>query len=226
MPLPTLPTRRSFLTAAAATSLYSLADIPAHAASAEALSDDAAKPDASLFIIAPQPGYTPQIGILVAELNYLRHALLGFVKGMSQKDLDFLIDPNANSIGALLLHLSATETYYGMNTFQNMKWDSWPEDVKKKWDPAMNLGDAGRKEIKGHDLDFYLNALHESRERNLAEFKKRDDKWLLGSDTPQFEGVKVNTYWKWFHVAEHESHHGGQIAFLAKRLPGAKPSAD
>ncbi len=214
------PTRRSFLTAAAATSLCSLASASAHAA------PDAPKPEENLFIIAPQPGYTPQIGILVAELNYLRHALLGFVKGLSQKDLDFLIDPNANSIGALLLHLSATETYYGMNTFQNMKWDSWSDDIKKKWDPAMNLGDAGRKEIKGHDLNFYLDALHESREHNLAEFKKRDDKWLLGTDTPQFEGIKVNTYWKWFHVAEHESHHAGQIAFLAKRLPGAKPSAD
>ena len=35
-------------------------------------------------------------------------------------------------------------------------------------------------------------------------------------------GDKINIYWKWFHVCEHESHHTGQIAFLTKRLPGAK----
>ena len=35
-----------------------------------------------------------------------------------------------------------------------MKWDSWSDAVKEKWDPAMNLGDAGRKTIKEHDLDF------------------------------------------------------------------------
>jgi hypothetical protein len=36
----------------------------------------------------------------------------------------------------------------------------------------------------------------------------------------------TNNYCKWFHVCEHEAHHTGQIAFLRKRLPGAKPEAD
>ena len=49
------------------------------------------------------------------------------------------------------MHLAATETYYSMNTFENKPWDSWSEEIKKKWDPAMNLGDAGRKAIKGHE---------------------------------------------------------------------------
>jgi hypothetical protein len=62
-----------------------------------------------------------------------------------------------------------------MNTFENKKWDSWSDDLKKKWDPAMNLGEAGRKTIKGHDLDYYLNILRETREHSLAEFRKRDD---------------------------------------------------
>jgi len=225
MPIP----RRTFLTQAfthTAAATAGLAALQLAASASAAPKEKAAKSDESLFVIGPREGYSPQIGILVSELNYLRHALLGFVKGMSQKDLDFLIDPQANTIGALLLHLAATETYYGMNTFGLMKWDSWSDEIKKKWDPAMNLGDLGRKEIKGHDLDFYLGALHESRERNLAEFKKRDDAWLLSTDTEQFGPEKVNVYWKWFHVCEHESHHAGQIGFLAKRIPGAKASAD
>ena len=63
-----------------------------------------------------------------------------------------------------------------------MKWDSWPDDMKKKWDAAMELGDAGRKTIKGHDRDYYVGILHEVREKTLAEFAKKDDAWLMAAD--------------------------------------------
>jgi hypothetical protein len=82
----------------------------------------------------------------------------------------------------LLLHLAATETYYQMNTFEKIKWDSWPDAVKQKWDPAMNLGDAGRKTLEGNELGYYLDALRETREKSLAEFRKRDDAWLMAVD--------------------------------------------
>jgi hypothetical protein len=65
--------------------------------------------------------------------------------------------------------------------------------VKQKWDPAMNLGDAGRKAIKGHDLYFYLNILKETRERSLAEFKKRDDAWLMAVDEKWGWGLPTTT---------------------------------
>ena len=157
-------------------------------------------------------------------LTWIQSAVVDPVKGMSMDDLDHLFDARANSIGALLLHLAATETYYQLNTFQAMKWDSWPHSVKQKWDPAMNLGDAGRRTIKGKNLDYYLNALRETREKSLAEFRKRDDAWLMAIDQNWAWGP-TNNYCKWFHVCEHESHHAGQIDMLKKRLPGAKPGA-
>jgi len=61
------------------------------------------------------------------------------------------LDTHRNTIGALMLHLAATETYYQLNTFEGKRWDSWPDSVKQQWDAAMNLGDAGRKTIKGHE---------------------------------------------------------------------------
>jgi hypothetical protein len=78
--------------------------------------------------------------------------------------------------------------------------------------------------IKGHTLDYYLDALHQSRENTLAEFKKVDDKWLTIVETDG--DFKVNNYAKWFHVAEHESNHDGQIKFLKSRVPGAKPAKE
>ena len=160
-------TRRSFVGGAMAASLCGALPMAAAA--------DADAP--GLDIIGPKPGYTPQAGTLVSMLTWMRDAngVLRATEGLTQADLDYLFDKNANTIGALMLHLAATETYYGMHTFQGMKWDSWPDSVKKQWDPAMELGDAGRQTIKGHDLDFYLSNLQEVREKSLAEFKKRGD---------------------------------------------------
>jgi len=190
------------------------------------LPDAAAADEANLNILGPRPGYSPQVGSLVSELTWMREAngIIVATKGLTQADLDYLIDPNANTIGALMLHLAATETYYQLNTFDGMKWDSWSDAIKKQWDPAMNLGDGGRKTIKGHDRDYYLNILKETRTKTLAEFAKRDDAWLMAADK-DFPWGPTNNHCKWFHVCEHEAHHCGQIAFLRKRLPGAKPDA-
>jgi uncharacterized damage-inducible protein DinB len=187
------------------------------------LPPSAAPPD-NAWIVGPQPGFTPEIGTLTSMLAFTRNQVVRNVQGLSQQDLDFLLDAKANTIGALLLHLAATETYYRLNTFGGMQWGSWPDGVKQKWDIAMNLGEPARKAIKGNSLDYYLDALHQSREASLAEFRKRDDKWLA---TVVTQGdFSANNYAKWFHVAEHESNHDGQIKLLKSRVPGAKPSSE
>ena len=183
--------------------------------------------DSNLNILGPQPGYAPQVGTFVSLLTWMRQAngVINATKGLTSADLDYLSDPKANTIGALMLHLAATETYYQLNTFDGKKWGTWPDSVKQQWDAAMGLGDAGRKVIKGHDRDYYLNILQETRAKTLAEFKKRDDAWIMAVDK-EWPWGPTNNYCKWFHVCEHEAHHTGQIAFLRKRLPGAKPDAE
>jgi uncharacterized damage-inducible protein DinB len=212
-----LPSRRHFLGGTAATLTAGLCG--------SLLLPQAAQADApSLNVLGPRPGYSQQVGIFVSLFTWMRegNGVLAATKGLTQADLDVLFDKNANTIGALMLHLAATETYYQMNTFEGMKWDSWSDAVKQKWDPAMDLGDAGRKTIKGHDREYYVNILQEVREKSLAEFRKRDDAWLMAVDKDWPWGPS-NNYCKWFHVTEHEAHHSGQIALLRKRLPGAKP---
>jgi len=211
------PDRRSFLKSAA----VAAAGVSRLTAGTELAWSD----DADVNIIGPKPGYSPQVGTLVSMLTWMRMVVLFSVKGMAQKDLDYLFDPNANTIGALLLHLAATETYYQLHTFGGMKWDSWPDSVKQKWDTPMNLGEPARKAIKGNSLDYYLDILKETREKTLTEFRKRDDSFLMTVDK-DFPWGPTNNYCKWFHVCEHESNHNGQIKFLKKRLPGAKPDSD
>jgi hypothetical protein len=181
--------------------------------------------ESDVNIIGPKKGYSPQIGTLVSMMTWMRMVMLSSVKDMTQKDLDFLIDNNANSIGALLLHLAATDAFYHAITFGGISMKQLPEAFKEKWGMPMELGDPARKGIKGHDLDYYLNILKETREQTLAEFRKRDDEWLLTVDKTWGWGP-TNNYCKWFHVCEHESNHNGQIKFLKKRIPGAKPDSE
>jgi hypothetical protein len=213
-----LPNRRSFLSGTALTLTAGLCG---------SLIPQSARADsAELNILGPRQGYSPQVGTFVSTLTWMRDAngVLNATKGLTPADLDVLFDKNANSIGALMLHLAATETYYQMNTFEGKAWDSWPDAVKQQWDPAMNLGDAGRKTIKGHDREYYVEILAKVRAKSLEEFRKRDDAWLMAVDKDWPWGP-TNNYCKWFHVCEHEAHHTGQIALLKKRLPGAKPDA-
>jgi hypothetical protein len=120
----------------------------------------------------------------------------------------------------MLLHLAATEVYYQGNTFEGRK--DYNDAEKAKWGAAMELGDEGRRTIKGNSLDHYLGILKETREKTLTELKKRDDKWLMSVDPQFFAGQPTNNYCKWFHVCEHESNHNGQIKWIKGRLPGAK----
>ena len=82
-------------------------------------------------------GHRPQTRLYARDRHPCLHADLHPIRGLrssiglSQADLDYLFDANANTIGALLLHLAATETYYSMNTFENKNWDSWSDDLKK-----------------------------------------------------------------------------------------------
>jgi hypothetical protein len=181
-----------------------------------------AKTDPDIDMIRPLEGYSPQIGTLVSMMTSMRQQVLNSTRGMTQADLDFLLDSKANTIGAMLLHLAATNVYYHLHTFEGKKWGSWDESVKKQWDIPMNLGEPARKTIKGHNLDYYLDILGDTRAKTFAEFRKRDDKWLQTIDA---DWGRVNYHWEWFHVCEHESNHNGQIKLIKARLPGAKPES-
>ncbi len=176
-------------------------------------------------VIGPMEGYSPHVGTIASMMMWMRATILSPVKNLTVEQLDYGHDKNANSIGAMLLHLAATERFYQVHTFENKKWGDWDEADKKRFGVAMELGDDGRKIIKGNNLSFYLDALSEVREKTMAEFKKRDDAWLLQVDEKWYWGP-TNNYCKWFHVCEHESNHNGQIKWIKGRLPGAKAGND
>ena len=64
-------------------------------------------------------------------MAFMRDQVLRSVKNMSQQDLDFLLDAKANTIGALLVHLAAIESFFQMNTFEGKSGDKLPEAFKE-----------------------------------------------------------------------------------------------
>lgn len=170
------------------------------------------------YMLGPQEGFSPQVGQLLSTMTMMRTWVIQSVENLSIEQLDFQIDEQSNSIGAMLLHLAATERYYQLNTFDNIAWGDWDQSIKDEWDLGMNLGEKGRQEIKGHKASYYLDKLKDVRAQTIKEFAKRDDTWIQESEV-FFENMPTNNYCKWFHVCEHESNHRGQIKFILKRIP-------
>ena len=164
------------------------------------------------YRILPLPGYTPTIGRLVAMLTYARQTTLTAVEGLTCEQLDHLYDEHSNSIGALLAHIAAAERWYQLVTFEERRPTTAENDPSSA---AMELGDKGRREIRGHELPFYLDELRRTREATLAALAERDDTWL---EAPLRIAPNLNAHWAWFHIAEDEINHRGQIRWLRARL--------
>ncbi len=169
----------------------------------------------SPFLIQDLPGFTPQISRLVVMMNFARLTTLMAVEGLTMSQLDYLHDPQSNTIGALLGHIAAVEVAYQADTFEGR---GLTREEQRQWSTFLDLGERARREIRGHPLDYYLKLLNDVRQKTLRELAKRTDDWL-DEQTPFWGEQPANNYFKWFHVLEDEINHRGQIRWLCKRLP-------
>lgn len=166
----------------------------------------------SQHLILPLPGYTPTIGRLVAMITYARETTLRAVEGLTRDQLDHLHDERSNSIGALLAHIAAVERGFQLVTFEEREPSAKEHDT---WRAALKLGDKGRRNIRDHDLPYYIEELRRVREATLDALAARNDEWL---EAPLRIAPALNAHWAWFHVAEDEINHRGQIRWLRARL--------
>jgi len=167
----------------------------------------------SPLTIGSTPGYSPTIGHVVGILTYARSTTLAAVAGLSMAQLDHLQDAASNSIGALLAHIAAVEQSYQILTFED-RLPSPDENVRLA--AALALGAEGRRTLRGQPLDHYLDELAIVRRRTLELLASRDDEWLNAAVRV---APRINAHWAWFHVAEDEVSHRGQIRWLRPRLP-------
>lgn len=162
--------------------------------------------------IAPKKGYSTQIGTTVSMLEDLKRRVTNSVANLNTEETDFLLDEDANRIGALILHLAATEKYYQVYTFENRGFNS---EEKKKWETALNLGEKARTTFINKPIQYYLDIWEEVRNETLRLLKSKDDKWFESMVSKS----SMNNHWAWYHVMEHQSSHLGQILLISKRIP-------
>src|SRR5215212_1125949 len=105
-------------------------------------------------------------------LGYARETTLKAVEGLTREQLDHLHDSASNSIGALLAHVAAVERGYQLVTFENREPTAADQEV---WFAALKLGDHARHEIRGHELQFYVDELRRTRDATLATLTAKDD---------------------------------------------------
>lgn len=160
----------------------------------------------------PPKGYDHDIGTMVSMLENLRARIIYSTQELNLEQTDFLLDDKANRIGAMIMHLAATEVYYQAYTFEGRGFN---EEEKAKWETALKLGDEARTEFVGKPIRYYLDILAQVRQKTLDTLKTKDDNWFA----TLAEGGQTDNHWAWFHVMEHQANHMGQINMLRSRLP-------
>mgnify|MGYP001827458025 FL=1 len=161
--------------------------------------------------IIPVEGYSTQIGIMVFMLDDMKDRISNDVKELSQEQTDFLFDDKANSIGAIIMHLIATEAYYQTETLEGRPWT---EEEKKLYATAGGLGAESRDGLKGKPIQYYLDLWDEVRKKSHKGLKEKDDEWFA-----QQIDEGINNHYVWYHVLEHAASHMGQISLIKARLP-------
>jgi uncharacterized damage-inducible protein DinB len=167
--------------------------------------------------IEPIAGYSPAIGRLVGMLAYARSTTLAAVNGLDMAQLDHLHDQASNSIGALLAHIAAVERSYQILTFEERLLSPLENS---RLAAALALGPEGQRTLRGFPLERYVTELAAVRQRTLEDLASRDDAWL---DAAVRVAPRINAHWAWFHVAEDEINHRGQIRWLRVRAPQGTP---
>lgn len=156
-------------------------------------------------------GYSPKIGTMVYMLEDLKDRITEQVKDLDQSQVDFLYDANANSVGALIMHLVSTESYYQIATLEGREWT---KEELARLGVAGEINEKVKSILRGKPISYYLDLWDEVREKTLKGLKTKDDAWF---SSKLEEGL--NYHYIWYHVMEHSANHMGQIATIKNRLP-------
>lgn len=163
----------------------------------------------TLLLVGEIDGHRSDFATLMSMMNYVRVTTIDAIEDITIEELDFLHTEEGNTIGMLLFHVAAVETAYQIETFEKR---DFTEEELAKWEAALVLGEKGREQIKGNDVNFYLDLLEQVRTKTFAEFQNLSDDWLF--EKSEMWGTIATNYFQWFHVFEDELNHRGQIRLI------------
>lgn len=159
-------------------------------------------------------GYDFQIGILVCEMLYVRNCTFELTKNLSICELDYNFDDLSNSIGTLLLHISALEFKFNLNHFLKRPINNTEYQMFNKAMPIV----MDKRLIYNNELEFYIETLEEVRNSTLKHLKKLNDQWLFEVIKNPQGKIIGNNFYLIKHILNDEINHQGQIKLILKRL--------
>lgn len=160
--------------------------------------------------------YSQNAHNIVFTLNSLTSRLTNTIEELTLKQIDYQINPFENTIGMLLIHITAIEFYYQVYTFEKRLFN---EKEKNKWQIAIDLNKEAAKKYKERNLNYYIDKHIKVRKNTIKGLKTMNEDWF--NEKP-LSSSKLNNLSHWLHVIEHQSYHLGQICLLNKLLKKTK----
>ncbi len=163
---------------------------------------------------------SPSIDFLKAMMEDARVTTLNRVHGISTEELHWQYAEGWNTVGALLSHIWAVETWFAIAFIEKRKPT---EEEIQLLDAGMEMGKKRPQLITNEPLEVYVKKLEESRAKMFERIATLTDKDF----TEKLEGYNPNTgynvAWALYHAAEDEIHHRGQISIIRKLYKQSKP---
>lgn len=164
------------------------------------------------YIIAPLPGYQPEIGRWLWGLEDVRRTIKTRLQGVSQEIIDTKVD-GIDSIGTLLYHMALIEADW---FYVEVLETEFPPEIRKLFPFDCRNADGSLVHVDGESLEQHWHRMDTIRDILLAHFQQMDiTDWRKPRVLPQYD---VTPEWVIYHLIEHEAHHRGHIFQLLHQL--------
>lgn len=159
------------------------------------------------------------IDYLLGILEDARITTLERVEQLTPEELHWQYAAGCNTIGVLLSHMIACEHYHRIALIGGREFT--PEE-QELYLPGLEMGKYIPQLITDWSIEKYLQELADARAQLLASIEP-----LTANEFHQkHEGYNKNTgynlAWTFYHLAEDEVHHRGQISILRKLFKDRK----
>lgn len=164
-------------------------------------------------ILKPQPvrqNFSIAAGHLLCFLDYARNNTINVVHNCTIAQLDFVAEEEGNSTGTLLRHIAALEYQFQRVTFFNSHLSE--SDITEwygAYAPLLSMNNVNNQPLK-----YYIDLLEKQRKTTISLFADKTDEWLLADNQLL---PKANNLFFWYHLAEDELSHTGQIKLILKK---------
>lgn len=166
-------------------------------------------------VLEPMAGVSKEIGFYLSGLEEIRAQLRKAVADLTDEELARRITSKAHQIGALILHLGETESWWIHSVVAEKELD---EEAKRfaHWDDTTET-DFAEKDYSAKHCIERIDEINRMSREILAGFGDDELERMFGFDQKD-KRVKVSLRWVLHHLLDHEATHKGQIMMLKRLL--------